>query len=104
MKRFVWVLALAWWLWPPAASAVIEVIPTLGQVINDATHIVVLEVEKVSLEKRVIIYKKLADLKGKHPTERVHESSWLDASKSTGRGPASCFFQLFAQPTNVDYG
>jgi HEAT repeat protein len=74
MKRFAWVLvlALAWGLRPPKASAVIEVIPTLGQVIRDATHIVVLEVEKVSVEKRVIIYKKLADLKGTHPTERVH--------------------------------
>src|SRR5436190_41663 len=72
MKRLLWVPVLALFLSPPAASAVIEVIPTLGQVINDATNIVVLEVEKVSLEKKVIIYKKLADLKGRYPIERVH--------------------------------
>jgi hypothetical protein len=40
---------------------------TLGCVIEHSPTIVVLEVEKVSLEKRVIVFKKVADLKGKHP-------------------------------------
>jgi HEAT repeat protein len=44
---------------------------TLGYVIEHSPTIVVLEVEKVTLEKRVIVFRKMADLKGKHPTEQV---------------------------------
>jgi HEAT repeat protein len=44
---------------------------TLGYVIEHSPTVVVLQVEKVSLEKRVIVFRKVADLKGKHPTERV---------------------------------
>jgi HEAT repeat protein len=44
---------------------------TLGYVIEHSPTIAVLEVEKVSLEKRAIVFKKVADLKGRHPAERV---------------------------------
>jgi hypothetical protein len=43
------------------------VVPTLGRVVNQSTSIVVLQVDKVSREKRVVIYKKVGDLKGKDP-------------------------------------
>src|SRR5437763_10269604 len=49
----------------------IDASPTLGKVIKDSTNIVVLRVEKVSRGKRIIIYEKVADLKGRHPTDRV---------------------------------
>jgi HEAT repeat protein len=41
--------------------------PTLGKLTNDAVHVVVLRVDKVNLERRVIIFNKIADLKGKDP-------------------------------------
>jgi HEAT repeat protein len=44
---------------------------TLGYVIEHSPTIVVLQVEKVSLEKRAIVFKKVTDLKGRHPTEQV---------------------------------
>src|SRR5262249_28331311 len=40
---------------------------SLGEIIKESTTITVLEVHKVSQEKRVIVYKKLTDLKGKDP-------------------------------------
>src|SRR5262249_32937412 len=45
--------------------------PTLGKLTNDAVHIVALQVDRVSLEKRVILFNKIADLKGKDPQVRV---------------------------------
>src|ERR1700675_4908076 len=39
---------------------------SLGQVTSDAKFIVVLEVEQVSRENKVIVYKKVADLKGSY--------------------------------------
>src|SRR5262245_6987069 len=45
--------------------AYIAAMPTLGKVTKDASHIVVLVVDKVSRDKQVVIFKKVADLKGK---------------------------------------
>src|SRR5689334_8845799 len=44
---------------------------TLGYVLNQSTHVAVMQVEKVSKEKRVVIYKKIADLKGRYPSEQI---------------------------------
>src|SRR4051794_35849601 len=44
---------------------------TLPRVINESTNIVVLQVEKVNKERKLIFYKKIADLKGNHPTEVI---------------------------------
>jgi HEAT repeat protein len=49
----------------PRATAYIDSTPTLGKLIHDANQIVVLQVDKVSWEKRVVLFKKIADLKGK---------------------------------------
>ncbi|MEI7684639.1 MAG: HEAT repeat domain-containing protein [Planctomycetota bacterium] len=46
--------------------AYVDVSPTLGFIIKDSTSIVVLQVDKVSVEKRGIIFKKIADLKAPH--------------------------------------
>jgi HEAT repeat protein len=56
------------------ALAYIDAPPTLGRLVQyDATYIVVMQVEKVSKEKQAIIYKKVADLKGKYPTDRIKQ-------------------------------
>src|ERR1700681_3240379 len=44
---------------------------TLPRIINESTNIVVMQVERVNKERKLIIYKKLADLKGKHPTDLI---------------------------------
>src|SRR5262245_5376689 len=62
----LWCLVMTLWALATSAQAFIDLAPTLGKVANDSSNIVVLEVEKVSQEKRAIIFKKVADLKGKH--------------------------------------
>jgi HEAT repeat protein len=48
--------------------------PTLGRLVQyDAVDIAVVRVEKVSKEKGVIAYTKVADLKGKFPTDRFRQ-------------------------------
>jgi len=62
---------VAWLAAASPAAALVDSCPTLGQVIKNSEFITVLEVDKVSHEKRAIIFKKLADLKGKNPVEKV---------------------------------
>jgi hypothetical protein len=59
------------WFIPTPAPAYVEAPHSLGQVITLSTNIMVLQVEKVDKEKNMIIYRKLYDLKGKHPTDVV---------------------------------
>jgi HEAT repeat protein len=54
------------------AQAYVDWAPTLGKTIKDSTNIVVLKVDKVSEEKRAIIFTKVADLKGTFAAERVN--------------------------------
>jgi HEAT repeat protein len=56
---------------PGPAPAYIDASPTLGRLVKESTNIVVLRVEKVSMDKRAIIYTKVADLKGKYPADQV---------------------------------
>src|SRR5262249_23386904 len=53
------------------AFAYVDGSPTLGTVINDSDSIVELQVEKGSDEKRVVSYRKIADLKGEYPAGQV---------------------------------
>jgi HEAT repeat protein len=63
MKRVL--LALSFFFFAAATGrAYVDISPTLGYIIKDSTSIVVLEIDKVSVEKRGIIFKKIADLKG----------------------------------------
>ncbi len=55
----------------PPARAYVEAPHSLGQVITLSTNIMILQVEKVDKEKNMIIYRKLQDLKGKHPTDVI---------------------------------
>src|SRR5262249_33988493 len=51
------------------AYAYVDTPPTsLGALCEHSTHIIVARVEKFSPEKRVVIYRKVADLKGNCPT------------------------------------
>src|SRR5436190_19628334 len=55
----------------PAAQAYVEAAHSFGQVINLSTNIVLVRVEKFDKEKRIIIYSKVRDIKGKHPQEVI---------------------------------
>src|SRR5262245_52019461 len=70
MKRLV-ALLLALVISIGTVQGYVDATQSLGKVITDAKHIVVLRVEKVNEEKRIIIYKKVADLKGDYPTMEV---------------------------------
>jgi len=67
------------------ARAYIEAPHSLGKCVQDSTAIVLMEVSKINTEKNLIIFKKLADIKGKHPVEEIkhnigkkgfHEREW----------------------------
>ena len=51
------------------APAYVEAPYSLGQVIKESTHIVLVEVTKVNKEKNLIIYKKLADMDRVEPVQ-----------------------------------
>src|ERR1700730_3705786 len=52
-------------------QAYVEAPFSLGSVISQSTNVVVLVVDKVDKEKNLIVYRKVEDLKGKHPTDIV---------------------------------
>src|SRR5690348_6775550 len=51
--------------------AYVEAPHSLGTVVQLSTNVMVLRVEKVDKEKNLIIYRKVQDLKGKHPTDVI---------------------------------
>jgi hypothetical protein len=66
-------------------GAYIEVPHSLGKCLSDSTNVVLMEVVKVNAEKNLIIFKKVGDIKGKHPTNEIkhnigkkgfHEREW----------------------------
>ena len=67
----LFVAFLAWGAMALPAPGYIDVSPTLGRLINQSSHIVVLRVEMVNLEKRAILFHKVADLKGQSPAEPI---------------------------------
>jgi hypothetical protein len=58
-------------LWPARSLAFVEIPYTLGKVINDSTNILIIRVEKVNKENNQIIFRKVEDIKGKHPTDVI---------------------------------
>src|SRR5262249_55869973 len=62
-------LLLSWWASP--APAYVEAPMSLGAVLAQSTNVVLMRVEAVDKEKCIIIYRKVADIKGKHPTEVI---------------------------------
>jgi HEAT repeat protein len=94
--RAIGVFAVACILFAAATGrAYVDISPTLGYIVKDSTHIVVLEIDKVSVEKRGIIFKKIGDLKkpfagdmmrnhvdrGSHPREPKIVLDWAQPGK-----------------------
>ncbi|HEV8290284.1 MAG TPA: VCBS repeat-containing protein, partial [Tepidisphaeraceae bacterium] len=83
------------------AQAYVEIPYTLGRVINEATNICVMRVEKVDKERNLIIYTKVADLKGKHPADTIkhnigrggfHPREWQFIMATVEPGKLAVFF------------
>ncbi len=73
MKRLLYPLIILVSLAGPA-PAYIDRSPTLGRLVQyDSMDIAVIRVEKVSREKGLIVYKKVADLKGAYPTDQIRQ-------------------------------
>ena len=72
---------------PPAAWPYItHPVQTLGQLCG-STYITVVEVDKVSKEKGIIVYKKVHDLKGKYPRDTIrHVFDVKNTPKHMGSG------------------
>src|SRR5262245_23078957 len=73
----------------------------LGSVIAQSTNIMVVTVEKVDREKNLIIFKKVEDLKGKHPTDVIkhnigrggfHPREWQYIMEGAEAGKTAVFF------------
>lgn len=69
-KLFVGVLVTSVALAAPA-RAYVDCALTLGQLVRDSANIMVLQVEQVSREKQVVVFRKVADLKGHSPDSPV---------------------------------
>jgi hypothetical protein len=85
----------------PSARAYVEAPYSLGQVCHESSNIVLVEVTKVNKEKNLIIYKKVADLKGKHPTDVIkhnigqkgyHAREWQTVMAWAEAGKRAVFF------------
>src|SRR5258706_3837125 len=82
-------------------QAYVEIPYTIGRVINEATNVVVMRVEKVDKERNLIIFSKVADLKGKHPAEQIrhnigrggfHPREWQFIMEAAEPGKLVVFF------------
>ncbi|HLY07741.1 MAG TPA: HEAT repeat domain-containing protein [Planctomycetota bacterium] len=116
LKAGVTLLVMASW-----AHAYIDATPTLGKLMKDSSDIVVLEVVKVNPEKRIIIYKKVADLKGTpsgdevrhqitigwHPRESKIILDWAEPGKRAisfheGKLGITCIGQYWYQTSALE--
>src|SRR5262245_56524597 len=71
MRRLPICLVLAVLATASPSWGYIEIPYTLGRVVNESSNIVLMKVEKVNKERRLIYYKKVADIKGKHNGEAI---------------------------------
>ncbi len=94
-------LAVAMLVRPQPAAGYVEAPFTLGKLVNDSTNILLLQVEKVDKEKNLIIYRKVRDIKGKHPGEQVkhnigrggfHPREWQNIMAWAETGRMALFF------------
>src|SRR5947199_8665249 len=53
------------------ARAYVEAPYTLGRILNESSNVILMRVEKVDKERNLIIYRKVKDLKGTHPTDTI---------------------------------
>ncbi len=67
------VIALSWLTTP--SQAYVEAAMSLGAIVQQSTNIVLMRVESVDRDKKVIIYRKVRDIKGKHPQDVIKHNN-----------------------------
>ncbi len=72
MRMLLSVSLLTWLVGSSPAWAYIEVPHSLGRCVHESTNIVLVELVRVNKEKNLLIYKKVADIKGKFPDQLKH--------------------------------
>ena len=89
-------LTMASWAW-----AYIETPYSLGQTVNESTHVVLVELARIDKEKNLLIYKKVRDIKGAHRTDEIkhnigqrgfHEREWKNIMKWAEVGKRAVVF------------
>ena len=92
-------LVVAWGTRP--GYAYVEAPHSLGLVVQLSTNVVLVRVEKVDRQNNLIIYRKVRDLKGKHPTEVIkhnigrggfHPREWQFPMEWVEVGKTAVFF------------
>jgi hypothetical protein len=92
-------LVLFWAVAP--ATAYIEAPYSLGRLVAESTNILVVQVEKVDKENNRILYKKIRDVKGTHPTDVLrhniakagfHPREWQNCMAWAEPGKLAMFF------------
>lgn len=71
LALFLLSVSLAGYCAAPAQAYITAPVATLGAAVSDSTYVTVVRVEKVNREKGMIVYTKVADLKGKYPKDSV---------------------------------
>jgi hypothetical protein len=101
MRYLIVPACLALLLALPAARAYVEAPHSLGRCCHESTNIVLVELVRVSKEKNLLIYKKVRDIKGKHPTEEIkhnigqrgfHPREWQNVMAWAEPGKQAVFF------------
>src|SRR3954447_14669193 len=103
MKKFVAlaVVVVMVGMTAPAARAYVEAPFTLGKIVNDSTNILLMRVEKVDRERNLVIYRKVRDIKGVHPTDVIKHNigkagfnprEWQYAMEAAQPGALAVFF------------
>ena len=86
---------------PDPAEAYVEAPYTLGRIISESSNVVLMRVEKVDKERNLIIYRKVKDLKGQHPTDVIkhnigrggfHPREWQITMEWADVGKTAVFF------------
>jgi hypothetical protein len=84
----------------PRAAAYIEAPHSLGRCVHESSTIVLVELVRVNTDKNLLIFKKLADIKGKHPTNEIkhnigkrgfHEREWKNVMQWAEPGKKAVF-------------
>src|SRR5688572_4142706 len=101
MRRWTFLLCAAALGVATPAAAYIEVPYTLGRCVGESSHVVLMEVAEVNKDKNLIVFKKLKDLKGRHPEALIkhnigkkgfHPREWQNVMAWAEPGKKAVFF------------
>ena len=71
------------------AVAYVEAPLSLGAMIAQSTHVCTMVVTKVDKQKNLIVYKKVQDVKGKHPQDEIKHNIGIRTASARASGRRS---------------